>query len=314
MSLTDSRRYVGLSFGLSISAPDFSDDLQRVSDDDANRLTFQEAGHVLLEGGRLILGHRWKRGGIMDHLASKARDLRAWRDASLPSPAVILNVIAWPDAPPEATDSAAQRLISGGILDVRQIPPAGIDVSNVDTKSDFGKFCRIRALTAMRKTLAELTDIRICLGGGANKPDRRLSGILEEAMLTVRAGKPLYLISAIGGVSRLIADVILQRRISEQDQQHFATPEPARALMEQFIAQHSYHSFEGPSILGDNQFDALRYFQSLDIADLAKAACLEHDEYINLLTTADVNRAFSLVTLGATRLQQKKLATSPPCE
>lgn len=310
MNVSDSRRYVGLTFGISISASDFEEDVRSSPEDYVNRLMFQEASHVLLEGGRLILGHRWKPGGTMDHLASRARELRSWRSrrsgSDTPS-APIVNIIAWPDGPPSESDEAAQRMISQQIIEIHQIPPDGIDVSDVDPDSEFGRFCRIRALTAMRRRITELTDIRICLGGGSNKSFRRLSGIVEEAVFTVEAGRPLYVSSALGGVSRLIADTILQRRISESDQQHFYTPDRARQWLELFVDKHPYPADEGPSLPRSsrpNGWDAFEFFRSLEIGHLAEQARLSPEEYINLLTTADVNRALTFVTQGASRIRQ----------
>lgn len=67
MSIADSRKFPGLKFGMTISASDLPGDGMSVSEDDVNRLTFQEAGHFLREGGRIVLGHRWKLGGVTRH-------------------------------------------------------------------------------------------------------------------------------------------------------------------------------------------------------------------------------------------------------
>ena len=312
MTITDSRRFVGLKFGITISASDFSDDLLSSPEDYVNKLTFQESSHVLREGGQLILGHKWKLGGVMHHLASKARDLRMWRTPRSDEsnePAAIINVIAWPDQPPSREDSSVNRLMEQGVLDVRQVGVEGVDLTSVQPKTDFAMFCRTRALTAMRKQITNLADVRICLGGSTNKPERRLSGVMEEALVTLQAEKPLYLSSAIGGVSRLIADAILRRRISVQDKSHFATPERARAILEMHSHSHPYPLEEGPSIVNENPssvWNALEYLRSLDVTRLAEIAHLTIDEYLSLLTTADLNRALTMFTMGATRIQDAR--------
>ena len=309
MNLTDSRKFVGTSFGITISASDLPEDASLSSDDYVNRLTFQEATHILREGGRLILGHRWKLGGIMHHLASKARDLRMWRGPAPDEPrepASITNVIAWPDRPPSDSDGDAKRLLELGVMEIQSAGVEGIDLNSVDPDSELGVFCRTRALTAMRKKITELADVRICLGGGSNKPKRRLSGVLEEAILTIQTEKPLYISSAIGGVSRVICDAILRRRLLESDQSHFVTPAPARAAMAKYMAEFPFPLEEGPCIINCVEADgwnALEYLRSLDLKRLAEIAHLSPDEYINLLTTADINRAMTMVTLGVTSLR-----------
>lgn len=309
MNLTDSRKFVGTSFGITISASDLAEDASLASDDYVNRLTFQEAGHILREGGRLILGHRWKPGGIMHHLASKARDLRMWRGpaANTPQePASIINVIAWPDGPPPDRDGTAKRLMEQGVLEIQSVGLEGVDLDGVDPDSDFGVFCRTRALTGMRKKITELADVRICLGGGSNKPKRRLSGVLEEAILTIQAEKPLYISSAIGGISRVICDAILRRRMSDSDRSHFVTPAPARAAMVKYRSLFPFPPAEGPCSIEDGAMDgwnALEYLRTLDLKRLAEISHLSPDEYINLLTTADINRALTMVMLGVTSLR-----------
>ncbi len=309
MNLTDSRKFVGTSFGITVSASDLPTDASPASEDYINRLTFQEASHVLREGGRLVLGHRWKLGGVMHHLASKARDLRLWRGPAAnvsQEPASITIVIAWPDAPPPDRDGSAKRLLDQGILEIQSVGVEGIDLNSVDPDSDFGVFCRTRALTGMRKRITELADVRICLGGGSNKPKRRLSGVLEEAILTIQAEKPLYISSAIGGISRVICDAILRRRISDSDRSHFVTPAPARATMVKYRSQFPFPPAEGPCSIVDGAMDgwnALEYLRSVDLNRLAEIAHLSIDEYINLLTTADLNRAMTMVALGVKSLR-----------
>ncbi len=309
MDLTDSRKFVGTSFGITISASDLSADASPTTEDYINRLTFQEASHVLREGGRLVLGHRWKLGGIMHHLASKARDLRLWRGPAAnvsQEPASITNVIAWPDTPPTDQDGTARRLLDQGILEIQSVGVEGIDLNGVDPDSDLGVFCRTRALTGMRKKITELADVRICLGGGSNKPKRRLSGVLEEAILTIQAEKPLYISSAIGGISRVICEAILRRRLSESDRSHFATPAPARAAMQMYRSEYPFPPEEGPCTIDDGATDgwnALEYLRSVDLKRLAEIAHLNIDEYINLLTTADLNRAMTMVALGVKSLR-----------
>lgn len=301
--------FEAITFGFTISASDLPDDAPRVSDDDVNRLTYLESARVLREGGRLVLGHRWKPGGIMHHLASKARDLRIgpFSAQQLEQP-VIINVIAWPDCPPADSDRDAQRLLRDNVLQITVVSAPDVNLDHVDPESETGFFFRIRSLTAMRKRLCELTDVRICLGGGANKPQRRISGILEEATLTIAAEKPLYICSAMGGISRVLCDAMLQRRLSESDTAQFVTPAPARAVLEKFRAEYPFPVEEGPCSInhGDrNVWNALDYLRSVKLDRLAEIAGLTLDEYINLMTTADLDRVITLVTMGVRNLRRR---------
>lgn len=309
MNVVDSRRYVGLQFGLSVSASNFDEDQRLASEDSVNRLVFQEASHILLEGGSLVLGHRWQADGIMEHLASRARELRSYQRSvtgSSTESAAVINMLAWPDPPPSEKDKTAQQLLSQKIMAVEQVGPEGIEVQNVAPDSDLGRFCRIRALTNMRKKVVNMTDVRICFGGAASKSGRRLPGVLEEAMFAIQAGRPVYISSALGGVSRVMADALLHRRLNDWDRQQFATNPDARALMESFAGNYPYPIEEGPSVVDDptnSNWSALKVFQQQDVNQLAANAHLNNSEYINLLTTADIDRALTLIATAVQRMR-----------
>lgn len=64
------------------------------------------------------------------------------------------------------------------------------------------------ALTAMRTYVTGQCDARVVLGGKAKNYSGRMPGIAEEAFITARARKPLFVIGGYGGVARQIADSI----------------------------------------------------------------------------------------------------------
>jgi hypothetical protein len=311
MNGTDPRRLLGLRFGLSISAaPDMAvggDPEQAV-----NGLTFRLASAILLEGGSLLLGHRWRPDGIMEHLAFQARDSR-WSGSgkttggTAQQTAPVLNLIAWPDAPPQG-DRNAQKLIQDGVLDVRQVLPPDIPLDRLDADpqkalaTDLGKLARIRALTAMRQEMVRHADARICLGGASGNPHRRLPGVIEEALLTCQAGKPLYIASALGGAAKAMADAILQRRISDEARALFFTPPAVVGLFAQASQEYPVPLEEGPST--ESGWSALKVFEAIPMATLSRRSGLTEDEYLQLLTTGDVQRALSLAITGVVRLRR----------
>lgn len=310
MNLPDTRRLAGLRFGLSISTardmPDGGDPEHFI-----NGLTFRIASSLLLEGATLVLGHRWSSEGIMEHLAFRARDSRGFLrpsasdKAETPAPS-ILNVIAWPDRPPEK-DRNAERMIREGILEIRRITPPGLppDLLELDRSralaTDPGAFARIRALTAMRRDLVQLSDVRLCLGGESGKPSRRLPGLIEEAVFTIQAGKPLCLSSALGGAAKAMADALLHRRLSDDARALFFTPAPVVKLFADLAGNQPVPDEEGPST--ETGWNSLRFFQSLSLAALSRQAGLTEEEYVVLLTSTDVQRVLALAVTGILRLR-----------
>jgi hypothetical protein len=312
MNLSDTRRLAGIRFGLSISTPP---EMAAETDPDRliNNLTFRIASSILLEGGSLVLGHRWKREGIMEHLAFQARDSRGygqWRSTERDPkrPFSIHNIIAWPDTLP-TKDENSERMVRDGILEIRQVPPPDIPQDKLDADpvkaldSDLGKFARIRALTAMRQEIVRLTDARICLGGAGGKSVSRLPGLIEEALLTCQAGKPVYLSSALGGAAKAMADAILHRRMSEDARAMFFTPPPIVKLFADMSTAYPVPEDEGPSTEGG--WNAFAFFQSLSLAKLGQQAGLGEEEYVILLTSPDVQRVLGLAMAGVLRLRSR---------
>ncbi len=59
----------------------------------------------------------------------------------------------------------------------------------------------VRGLTAMRQRVTDQADGRLVLGGKREGYQGRVPGVLEEAVLSIRAGKPIYVAGGFGGVA-----------------------------------------------------------------------------------------------------------------
>lgn len=327
MIQADSRKLKGLRFGFSISAPPDDDENWPSYYGDpvsvVNQFVYDEASHILFEGGGIVLGHRWNtsdgrwnRHGILNHLVRKSREYRRLRPVT-PDPETgkiwpsILNLLAWPDEPPPESEKNSHRFIEEGVLAIQQILPESIDPELLDTVNSprtpeserLGTYFRIRALTAMRNELARLADFRICLGGTSGKNTRRLPGVIEEAIATIRAQKPLFVSSAFGGASKALADCLLQRDLSSRDEALFFTPDTALALMQEFDGEYPPgDATEGAST--HDGWNAIEWFRKQPFDELAERVGLGTDEFINLLTTPKIDRAMGWLSTGVNNLRQ----------
>ena len=61
------------------------------------------------------------------------------------------------------------------------------------------------SLTALRRYLAAITDARVLLGGKEEGYQGAAPGIIEEALLAVEAGQPIYLAGGFGGATATVA-------------------------------------------------------------------------------------------------------------
>jgi hypothetical protein len=63
------------------------------------------------------------------------------------------------------------------------------------------------ALNALRRRLVAETDARVLIGGKENDYQGEMPGIVQEALLTVEAGQPLYLAGGFGGATASVAAI-----------------------------------------------------------------------------------------------------------
>ena len=131
---------------------------------------------------------------------------------------IIQNYVAWPlhlrYGPPEFA-------AFGAIADFVPTPRpklSGIDenVLNVEEDGFFKpesaeqRFAWARGLTTMREAMRDAPDIgaRVALGGKLEGYAGRYPGVLEEVLLDIRAGRPVFLLGAFGGAARLAYDAL----------------------------------------------------------------------------------------------------------
>lgn len=63
------------------------------------------------------------------------------------------------------------------------------------------------ALTALRRHLVAETDARVLIGGKERDYQGAMPGIVEEALLAIEAGQPLFLAGGFGGATATVASV-----------------------------------------------------------------------------------------------------------
>ena len=66
----------------------------------------------------------------------------------------------------------------------------------------------IEGLTAMRHFQVSHTEARVALGGQVTEYKGRMPGVAEEALVSLRAHKPLYLVGGFGGATRAVAETL----------------------------------------------------------------------------------------------------------
>lgn len=160
---------------------------------------------VLATGGKLAYGGHLRPDGYTPFLVQELERQQQEREY------LIRLCIAWPE----------HRKMSGTELDAvqRDLPLAArvvyldLDGKEIENPMD-GRDDRpqpvtddetMRGLTAMRQFMTEWSDARVFIGGRRSGFTGKLPGLMEEALLALKAGRPLYLAAGFGGATLDIA-------------------------------------------------------------------------------------------------------------
>ncbi len=161
------------------------------------------ARYLLAMGARLVYGGDLRPGGFTEVLFELISRYR--RDADLGDERIgVKNFLAWPVHVSLAVDQLRQLSESlKGVAELVFLTVNG-EVISLDDRMNLGSCTPtaeewVGGLTAMRETMTRLTDARVVLGGKTENYKGRMPGIAEEALVTLRTGKPLFVLGGFGG-------------------------------------------------------------------------------------------------------------------
>lgn len=62
--------------------------------------------------------------------------------------------------------------------------------------------------SSLRSFLGKVTDARVIMGGQLEGYQGKIPGIIEEALISIQAGQPLYVVAGFGGAAALVAQAL----------------------------------------------------------------------------------------------------------
>jgi hypothetical protein len=258
---------------ISVSDPPDRDLEQRGLAPEHVRHAFVEmARQVLAAGGSLAYGGDLRAGGYTETLTAL---LRTYSRADRPAVGRVRQYLAWPVwKPMSASDGAALAVVA---TSVRVAPP-------VPAPPD-GAPSRAAAFTAMRKLMSQESQVRIVLGGRVDGQSGRWPGVVEEAYLAVRDGKPLFVLGGAGGAAARVAEAVQGEWPAELTSEYQREHTPVHAEL------------DGAGV--GIEEDELR--RTLQGANLANG--LGEEDNRELMTTRDLDLMIALTMRGLWTIQ-----------
>jgi hypothetical protein len=199
VSLLPRGSLAGVRLGVSVSD---SPDLGRLGFSEIHlRLALGEIARVvLLGGGRLVYGGRLDPSGYTAFLQGELEKY-ARRDQPL------IVCLAWQEhrerTLAELDEAEADLGLYGRIVylnrdgkptaagDGRDSAPAPVNEAST----------RVESLTALRRYIVSETDARVLVGGRRTGFEGAMPGVIEEALIAIEAGQPLFLAAGFGGAA-----------------------------------------------------------------------------------------------------------------
>jgi hypothetical protein len=232
--------------------------------------------------------------------------------AKVPPAERILNDVGWPL--PLETLPRKDRARLQAVATFRRIPrPPGVEALEPATfveepvffpaDSPERRYAWARGMSAMRLFQARSAGARVVLGGKTGptvdkKGEKkwyvgRIPGVVEEALESLRAGQPLYLIGAFGGAAAMVID-LLQKRARPDFTWGFQKDAPHAACMRKL--------YKKLGVPWERYKAMTAFFGEAGVEELSRRNGLSIEQNEELFWTRDLTRIVELLFLGLTHL------------
>ena len=182
-----------------------------LSDGHLRSATAEIATHILACGANLAYGGDLRKGGFTELLFELVKRYRS-EDPTAVGDRVI-NYMAWPVHIQMTTDELIAT--TGELAEAVSLVLIGqdggrlaLEVRQELARSEPAPDEWSAGLTTMRQLMRDESDARILLGGRVEDYLGCMPGIAEEALLSLKARQPVFLIGGFGGCARDIAETI----------------------------------------------------------------------------------------------------------
>lgn len=288
-----SRKYIlkEKTIGISISESDNLSELG-YGISHLNDAIIEIARYVLALGGNLAYGGDMRQGGftelIFDMLAYYKGDKELQPNERFHS------YLAYPLSTTLTIEKQAElrQNVSFKII----APPSDLKISNPNEflKPDTPENLYVwsRCLTKMRQEMESSCDARIFIGGRSKDFKGICPGILEELIISLEHGLPVYLVGAFGGVTADIIGALNGRQSLSFTNQFYFDNQNYKDMYNTYNQRH-------PA----NVIDYSKYYfmlQSIGLKGIAERNGLSDNDNLRLTTTPHISEVVYLIIKGLT--------------
>lgn len=279
----------GRTIGVSISE---SEELKQLGYDLAhlNDLIIESARYILSLGGKLAYGGDMRNGGFTEMFFDLLNYYKA--DSSLDMNERFHSYLAWPISLNLSPNKEAELC---NVVSFHKVSPPDEIIKEINlneyletnTPSDF--YMWSKNLSKMREAMSTQCDARIFVGGKTQSFKGKCPGVLEELLLTIKEGQPLYLIGVFGGITADAIAALNGQQTERLKKEYYIQDETYAAFFE------LYNEKSNDEIDFDNYFNILK---NLNWEGLSELNGLSIEENKRLSSTPHLNEMIFLILKG----------------
>jgi len=258
------------------------------------------ARQCLAQGAQLVYGGDLRPGGFTEDLLEL---VRYHNDALKKDYQPISNYLAWPL---KATLDIAWAAQNKDAINIKvQKAPADLiragliqDVNNPGNINNISGYIWARCLSAMRDDIIQNTQARIMMGGRTLGFKGKYPGLVEEALLTLQAKKPLYLLGGFGGASLALCQALQGQQPETLTQAYQCSNKNYELLLQEFNQRVAEEQL---GIAPIDYAELLKTFAEFGVNGLNNGLSIE--ENLVLFSTINTEEAIGLIMMGLARIQ-----------
>ncbi len=253
--------------------------------------------YILTSKARIAYGGDLRKGGFTQKLFDLTREYTKIEEN--PENRVI-NYLSWPYYR-DLTEKEDAELIDVAVIKKIDLPEDIKEFTEkvIDKEKPEDRYLIARALTKMRKEMNNAIQCRIFIGGNITKFGGRYPGLIEEAYLALKSEKPIYLIGAFGGASKVIIEAIKGNKPKILSLEEQIKNSNYKEFVNFFNKQLIDHPQIEKEMIDYNKL--LKFFQEIGKKGLNNG--LNEEENNQLFNTIYIKEMVSLVLKGLSRLK-----------
>lgn len=192
--------------------------------DELERFSQTLVRYLLARNCKLVYGGDLRDNGYTEFILNEARitkdrlhnDNDKVKEKEFEEEAYVLNYVSWPYYLEEKTKEWCVN--EPGLFEVTKVEPTCVTDADkyIDKSSVENLLIRSQCLTKMREESINRSDARVFAGGKIRSYSGRMPGVVEEFIISLKTGKPIYLVGGLGGVTKLICDGILLQKVPRE--------------------------------------------------------------------------------------------------